>query len=226
MAVKTLTRGICKLQADVGPCGQYIKKWHYNSFSQDCEEFTYGGCLGNGNICESKDQCMMYFDSSRWYNRERVTTERPDETIKESSGEIAVATDVESVCLIRCVSYGESYWTVPCIYQSRYYDYLNGECKQFIYGGCDTNGNKFDTQEACEARCSPRQICLQQKQVCNCMASMRRFYFDYSAQESREFVNGGCDGNANSFETKEACERRCDSLVTDRNIPGRKLYYN
>ncbi|XP_060600708.1 papilin-like [Ruditapes philippinarum] len=207
-------REICKLQADVGPCKQYIKKWHYNRFSQDCEEFTYGGCLGNHNIFESKDQCKMYCDTSRWYNRERVTTERPDETIEESSGEIPVATGVD-VCHMeshtgRCRAYIRAW----------YYDYLNGECKQFIYGGCDTNGNKFDTQEACEARCSPRQICLQPKQVGNCMSSMRRFYFDYSAQECREFVYGGCDGNANSFETKEACERRCDSLITDRNIPA------
>ena len=42
--------------------------------------------------------------------------------------------------------------------RSWYYDYLKGECKQFIYGGCDTNGNKFDTKEACEARCSPRGL--------------------------------------------------------------------
>jgi hypothetical protein len=43
----------------------------------------------------------MYCDSSRWYNRERVTTERPDETIEESSGEIPVATGVGRYFLVK-----------------------------------------------------------------------------------------------------------------------------
>ena len=56
---------ICNKQADVGPCTQYIKRWYYNSITRDCEEFTYGGCVGNHNNFESRMQCMTYCDSSR-----------------------------------------------------------------------------------------------------------------------------------------------------------------
>lgn len=83
---------ICRLQADVGPCVQFNTRWHYNSITQSCEEFTYGGCLGNHNNFESATQCMTYCDSSRWARPRPTrppTTEKPDEVIDESSGEIA-----------------------------------------------------------------------------------------------------------------------------------------
>ena len=28
-----------------------------------------------------------------------------------------------------------------------------GYCQQFWFGGCDGNGNRFDSKEACEQRC-------------------------------------------------------------------------
>ena len=37
---------------------------------------------------------------------------------------------------------------------SYYYDHMTGECRQFIYGGCGGNKNRFATREDCEAMCS------------------------------------------------------------------------
>ena len=34
-----------------------------------------------------------------------------------------------------------------------YYDYTSKQCKEFIYGGCGGNGNRFATKEECEKRC-------------------------------------------------------------------------
>nr|XP_046244147.1 kunitz-type protease inhibitor 2 [Scatophagus argus] len=35
-----------------------------------------------------------------------------------------------------------------------YYDVTNQSCRSFIYGGCEDNGNNFESQQECEAFCS------------------------------------------------------------------------
>ncbi|GAA6233372.1 kunitz-type protease inhibitor 2 [Lates japonicus] len=35
-----------------------------------------------------------------------------------------------------------------------YYDVTNQSCRSFTYGGCEANGNNFESQEECEAACS------------------------------------------------------------------------
>ena len=48
-----------------------------------------------------------------------------------------------------------SYNTGPCkgAFDSWFYNSAVGECLQFVYGGCEGNGNRFETKDACEQRC-------------------------------------------------------------------------
>ena len=34
-----------------------------------------------------------------------------------------------------------------------YYNAASGFCERFVYGGCDGNGNRFDSAEECKAKC-------------------------------------------------------------------------
>ena len=43
-----------------------------------------------------------------------------------------------------------------------YYDRLTGQCKQFIYGGCQGNANRYESREACEASCPVKGTYLTQ----------------------------------------------------------------
>jgi len=47
----------------------------------------------------------------------------------------------------------------PCFAEQQrwYYDNINGECRDFIYGGCQGNGNRFPTKEKCEMVCKLAQ---------------------------------------------------------------------
>uniref|UniRef100_A0A0K8RDB3 Putative salivary kunitz domain protein n=1 Tax=Ixodes ricinus TaxID=34613 RepID=A0A0K8RDB3_IXORI len=42
-----------------------------------------------------------------------------------------------------------------------------------------------------------------------CRARIPSYYFDNFTKECREFMYGGCEGNANNFEALEACNEAC-----------------
>ena len=47
----------CLAEKKAGPCFGYFPKWFFNQTSNKCTEFIYGGCQGNGNNFESKEEC-------------------------------------------------------------------------------------------------------------------------------------------------------------------------
>lgn len=48
---------VCLLQLDEGPCLEDVPRFYYNTLTQDCEEFSYGGCEGNFNNFKSYVEC-------------------------------------------------------------------------------------------------------------------------------------------------------------------------
>jgi hypothetical protein len=48
-----------------------------------------------------------------------------------------------------------------------------------------------------------------------CKGNIQRFSFDAVAGQCLEFVYGGCEGNANNFETHEACAAACAHRAHD-----------
>ncbi|XP_052766205.1 uncharacterized protein LOC128207366 isoform X2 [Mya arenaria] len=202
-------RDICNLSPSAGPCDNYQRRWHYDSITRECKEFSYGGCLGNHNNFESRDQCMTYCDSSRW-SRPRPTTEAP-EIVTEGSGEVEETLTGIDVCRLDLDS-------GSCRFMTRqwHYDRSTGQCNEFVYGGCDGNENRFPSRDACEQQCNPRDVCMLPALTGSCRASIPRYFFDYAAQDCKLFTYGGCVGNANNFGTKDDCMKRCDSLLRDR----------
>ena len=47
----------CLAPLDIGPCSGIQKRSYFNSETNSCEEFLYGGCGGNGNNFLSKEMC-------------------------------------------------------------------------------------------------------------------------------------------------------------------------
>ncbi|KAH8027472.1 hypothetical protein HPB51_006078 [Rhipicephalus microplus] len=113
----------CDQGPDVGLCKGFFPMWWFNTKTGKCEEFVYGGCGGNGNRYETREEC--------------------EETCSSKTPTVA------EVCR-RPASSG------PCLaYLPRfYYDPQRNSCRPFIYGGCKSNGNNFETLHACIEFCA------------------------------------------------------------------------
>jgi hypothetical protein len=84
-----------------------------------------------------------------------------------------------------------------------------GECERFIWGGCGGNANNFETREACERTCPPPDRCELPADTGPCKALIPRWFHNPVTDECEMFTYGGCDGNANNFETYEDCIQAC-----------------
>ncbi|XP_062956893.1 tissue factor pathway inhibitor 2 [Cynocephalus volans] len=67
--------------------------------------------------------------------------------------------------------------------------------------------------EAAEARPGNNaEICLLSPDEGPCRARFTNYYYDRYTQSCRQFIYGGCMGNANNFESWEACEEACGGI--------------
>ncbi|XP_056003662.1 papilin-like [Ostrea edulis] len=48
---------VCSQPQVTGPCRASVRRWWYNSKTNRCEKFTYGGCQGNENNFETRWAC-------------------------------------------------------------------------------------------------------------------------------------------------------------------------
>jgi len=61
---------------ETGPCYDYEMKYSYVSETGDCEAFYYGGCEGNDNRFDSREECEA-----------ACTSATPPTSAEEISGE-------------------------------------------------------------------------------------------------------------------------------------------
>ncbi|XP_063003683.1 tissue factor pathway inhibitor 2 [Elgaria multicarinata webbii] len=47
----------CRLEPDKGPCRALVKRYFFNMTEMRCQEFVYGGCLGNNNRFLERKSC-------------------------------------------------------------------------------------------------------------------------------------------------------------------------
>nr|XP_034320545.1 von Willebrand factor C and EGF domain-containing protein [Crassostrea gigas] len=119
---------------------------------------------------------------------------------------------------LKCCSYGcgcrrecraPDFSTGPqngCFYNGRYYS--EGQSFPAI-DGCNTcfcsgNGQVGCTLIGCLDVCSQPL-----KPGGNCIAYFQRWWYNRATNECIPFIYGGCDGNENNFETRQACLQRC-----------------
>lgn len=126
----------CTLPVLVGPCNGSVTQYYYDRRYDGCFPFDYSGCQGNKNRFQDLETC-----SERCVRQHEVEIQR----------DTTPHTDYESPSII-CVAPVDA---GPCNKQitSYFYNVDARSCQAFIYGGCEGNANRFQTQEQCERLC-------------------------------------------------------------------------
>ncbi|XP_015247149.1 PREDICTED: collagen alpha-4(VI) chain-like [Cyprinodon variegatus] len=114
----------------------------------------------------------------------------------------------------------------PCTdyVQRWFFDRTIAACSPFWFGGCGGNANRFSTEHECFLTCGvqnpsvrlqtkttslTKDACLLNQDPGSCQDYTVMWFFDNKQNECQRFWFGGCDGNANRFQTKGDCEKLC-----------------
>ncbi|XP_047467566.1 kunitz-type protease inhibitor 1a [Mugil cephalus] len=196
----------CMAPMKPGPCRGSFPRYHYNAASEKCELFMFGGCRENLNNYLTMQEC-----TNACYGSEKGS--------KSGRGLPVPGTSEE-----KCGS--------PCTPEQ--FTCANGCC---VDPGleCDTVSQCSDgsDEQNCEDLEDKFRILLQipldeQKVRCTeppstggCRDSFTKWYYNPIQKTCLRFNYGGCQGNENRFETKEACMRFCNG-VTENDVFARK----
>ncbi|XP_029349432.1 kunitz-type protease inhibitor 1a [Echeneis naucrates] len=196
----------CMAPKKVGPCRGSFPRWHYNAASEKCEEFMFGGCRENLNNYLSDNECHKACHGS-----ERTSKSGRGLPIPTSQGE-------------RCGA--------PCTAEE--FNCSNGCC---LDPGleCDSTPQCSDgsDEQKCQDLDDNFRILLQipldeQKVRCTespetgiCRDGLTKWYYNPLEQNCFRFNYGGCQGNENRFDSKEACLKVCRG-VTEKDVFARK----
>lgn len=95
-----------------------------------------------------------------------------------------------------------------------------GEAAQCFWIGCDS-----DEQCRPGERCVIEDICQAPAAVGPCDAAFPRWYFNAESGSCETFVWGGCGGNANNFETEDACLNACAERFVEKLSVAQRAGY-
>ncbi|CAJ0964498.1 unnamed protein product [Ranitomeya imitator] len=92
----------CKLPKEEGTCREFALKWYYDSETNSCARFWYGGCGGNENRFSTQKECEKICISGALYLLSVILEDRDLEVLQHSM-------------YIRCLSrppgqWGTRYW--------------------------------------------------------------------------------------------------------------------
>ncbi|XP_061073285.1 kunitz-type protease inhibitor 1a [Conger conger] len=198
----------CMAPKKIGPCRGSFPRWHYNAATEECQQFSFGGCKENMNNYLSLQECNKACEG--------VSAVKPDKSgrmLPRPSGEVCGATcgPDQFTCANGC-----------CIDKALECD-KNQQCSD---GSDETSCQKLD-----ESFTNLLKIPLDEGNVrCTeppktgvCRASMTKWYYNPFVRKCFRFNYGGCDGNDNRFEEESSCMKACQ-MVTESDVFGRATH--
>ncbi|XP_072226254.1 tissue factor pathway inhibitor 2 isoform X2 [Leuresthes tenuis] len=180
--------GVCLLQVDEGPCRANIERYYYNTITQKCEIFYYGGCQGNANNFKSYLECQK-----TCFRIPKIP-------------QICRFPKLEGNCRALLPRFHFNMTTMQC--EPFHYGGCGGNSNRFQ--------DLTTCLEYCSPKKTVPILCLDPLDKGKCSASIPRYYFNTATKMCEEFVYSGCGGSSNNFVSRKSCMDVCVKGVRER----------
>jgi len=201
-------------------CFGIFPRFTFNSKTGSCEAYMYGGCNAGDNLflthsecvhtCIQQDQNVPRINLSGRSADSIMFPDSSSETDEQESEE-----DEGDVCSLPPVISSSGRSCMALIHKWTF-SKSEGKCVEYTYGGCFGTANLFDTEAECRRICTVAGDRARTAEVCSlpikqgpCRGYQEVFGFNMDTGRCEQFVYGGCQGNANAFDTVEECVSTC-----------------
>uniref|UniRef100_A0A671WA73 Tissue factor pathway inhibitor n=1 Tax=Sparus aurata TaxID=8175 RepID=A0A671WA73_SPAAU len=158
----------CHLDEAPGPCRGLVTRYLFDSRSQQCRHFFYGGCFGNANNFRSMAECQ-----AKCLNPAKPT--RAPEVHTQSAVQPTIINGEQTVSLsqpqVQTNDTNQPKELIPanvcfspvergtCRGSERRFAFnpKTKRCQAFVYSGCGGNDNNFTHRKACIMKCIGRR---------------------------------------------------------------------
>ncbi|XP_044073357.1 tissue factor pathway inhibitor a isoform X2 [Siniperca chuatsi] len=163
MCVVSDDKNPCHLAEAPGPCRGMVTRYFFDSSSQQCKRFFYGGCFGNANNFKSMAECEakcqnpakptkaaeVHTQSTRQSSIVHSTIVTGELTVSEPQVQLNDTNKEPKGLCFSPVDKG------PCDGAERRFAYnpKTKRCQMFFYGGCGGNENNFTYRKHCIKKC-------------------------------------------------------------------------
>ncbi|KAK6631049.1 hypothetical protein RUM44_003221 [Polyplax serrata] len=261
----------CLQQVDMGTCESYVHKWYFNSHLGKCDVFVYGGCGGTENRFDSKFECQyaclgpphtlppyLIKNDEKIHDSTMSTLSLTSTSMRDTDEEQVVTP------MPKCEQPPDS-GSCQSFVHKWFFNRQIERCETFVYGGCEGNQNRFDSEYECKLSClneshtslptfvlkklgwdlskSKETISLQvfkfpetssqrmgshayptvkvdaSTSRCQlgidhgtCRSFVHKWHYNKTSNSCDTFVYGGCQGNANRFDSEYECLHACATL--------------
>ncbi|XP_029314632.1 tissue factor pathway inhibitor a [Cottoperca gobio] len=168
----------CHLSEAPGPCRGLLTRYFFDSTSQQCKHFFYGGCFGNANNFRGMAECQAKCQSPEKPTKAPEVHTQPQSVVVQPTS----VTEELTIDKLQVQANGTNLQledvkpTEPCfspvergtcqMAKRRFaYNPKTKRCQMFKYSGCGGNENNFTYRKDCIIKCIRKRKALGNRMI-------------------------------------------------------------